>query len=71
MTPTILVALLIYLVIAILDAIMVKRVFKDLIDEGLINPHYAQAILCAMPIVNVITFVWFGIFYVHEVFRKN
>ena len=50
---------------------MVKRVFKDLIDEGLINPHYAQAILCAMPIVNVITFVWFGIFYVHEVFRKN
>ena len=71
MTTTILVALLIYLLIVVLNVIMAKQAFKDLLEDDSINPYYAQALLCVMPIVNLITFIWFILFYVHEIFRKN
>lgn len=50
---------------------MAKQAFKDFLEDDSINPYYAQALLCVMPIVNLITFIWFILFYVHEIFRKN
>lgn len=63
--------ILFYILPGILNAILFRDMYDSLKEIGESNACYAYAILCFMPIVNLLVFLYLTTHYVLEIFRKD
>lgn len=63
--------ILFYILPGILNIILFRDVYDSLKEIRGSDAYYAYAILCFMPVVNLLMLLYLIIHYVLEIFRKN
>ena len=61
--------LLLYVLPGMLNFLLFREDFEEIIDVP--DAYYAYAIICFMPVVNLLAFLFYIITYVCKIFRKN
>lgn len=61
--------LLLYVLPGMLNSLLFRGDFEEMIDIP--DVYYGYAIICFMPIVNLLAFLFYIITYVCKIFRKN
>lgn len=62
--------LLIYLIPGMINSLLYREQFRE-IEDSVPDATYAYAIICFMPVINILALIYGIISYVCEIFRKN
>ena len=63
--------ILFYILPGILNTILFRDMYDSLKEISGSDACYAYAILCFMPVINLLVFLYLAIHYVLEIFRKD
>ena len=63
--------ILFYILPGILNTILFRDMYDSLKEISESDAYYAYAILCFMPVINLLVFLYLTTHYVLEIFRKD